>query len=158
MSGFDTPELTMGSEFAQVVGSMLEGVTGAASRVRVGIDVVCVQGFTRLLESRGGAAFRTSRFTPHELDYCGDRTERLAGRWAAKEAVAKAIGTGFRGLRPSSIEICHQSHGVPLVRRAPGADEWPDGADGWDWAISISHESTAAAAIAVGVSPAPLDA
>jgi hypothetical protein len=57
-----------------------------------------------------------------------ERPERLAARWAAKEAVAKAIGTGFRGLRPRQIEIVHHPWGEPTVDQLSATDPWPDGA------------------------------
>jgi holo-[acyl-carrier protein] synthase len=118
--------------------------------VRVGIDVVSISGFLVTMATKGGTAFVRTRFTEAELAYCEDRPERLAARWAAKEAVAKAIGTGFRGLRPGQIEIVHQPWGEPTVSRI-GDRPWPDGADGWQWSLSIAHEGDAAVAVALAV-------
>ena len=123
---------------------------GSHGLIRVGIDVVSISGFGLTLATKGGAAFVRTRFTEAEQAYCDGRPERLATRWAAKEAVAKAIGTGFRGLRPRQIEIVHQPWGQPTVRRA-GHDPWPNGADGWHWSLSLAHEGDAAVAVALVV-------
>lgn len=72
---------------------------GSTRFARVGIDVVSVAWFARQLASHpaGAAPIELSLFTSAERTYCAGRPERYAVRWAAKEAVAKAIGTGFRG-------------------------------------------------------------
>lgn len=118
--------------------------------IRVGVDVVSISGFGSTLATKGGAAFLRTRFTEAERAYCQERPERLAARWAAKEAVAKAIGTGFRGLRPSQIEIVHQTSGEPTLNPI-GNRPWPDGANGWLWSLSIAHEGDAAVAVALAV-------
>ena len=102
------------------------------------------------MATKGGAAFLRTRFTEAERAYCEERPERLAARWAAKEAVAKAIGTGFRGLHSSQIEIVHQPWGEPTVRSI-GDRPWPDGANRWQWSLSIAHEGDAAVAVALAV-------
>jgi len=118
--------------------------------IRVGVDVVSISGFGVTMATKGGAAFVRTRFTEAERAYCEERPERLAARWAAKEAVAKAIGTGFRGLRPSQIEIVHQPWGEPTVDHV-GDRPWPDGADRWQWSLSIAHEGDVAVAVALAV-------
>jgi len=65
----------------------------------IGIDVVRVQRIQENLE-RHGARFESRLFTPSELEYCKrhkDPVPHLAARFAAKEAVFKAIGTGLSG-------------------------------------------------------------
>jgi holo-[acyl-carrier protein] synthase len=136
---------------------LLEQSARTSGPIRVGVDVVSISGFGVTMASRGGAAFVRTRFTEAERTYCEDRPERLAARWAAKEAVAKAIGTGFRGLRPSQIEIVHQPWGEPTVNRI-GDPPWPADADQWRWSLSIAHEADAAVAVAlavVGTTPLP---
>lgn len=123
---------------------------GSHGLIRVGVDVVSISGFGVTMATEGGAAFVRTRFTEAEQAYCEGRPERLAARWAAKEAVAKAIGTGFRGLRPRQIEIVHQPWGEPTVSRG-GTDTWPNGADGWQWSLSLAHEGDAAIAVALAV-------
>lgn len=122
-------------------------------QVGIGIDVVSISEFARTLSSRSGCAFVARSFTDHERAYSANRPERLAVRWAAKEAVAKAIGTGFRGIRPSQIEIVHSTTGAPFVRSAE-SDTWPLYAHTWQWSVTLSHEGDAAIAFALGIPPA----
>jgi holo-[acyl-carrier protein] synthase len=129
---------------------LLEQSAPNGGPIRVGVDVVSISGFEVTMATKGGAAFVRTRFTEAERAYCEERPERLAARWAAKEAVAKAIGTGFRGLRPSQIEIVHQPWGEPTVNRI-GDRPWPHGADRWRWSLSIAHEGDAAVAVALAV-------
>jgi len=85
--------------------------------LRVGIDVVAVERMSRLLGEHEDAA--TTLFTERELAYCGARrrpTEHLAARFAAKEAVLKAFGTGMdRGMRWTDVEVVHDPGGRPSV-------------------------------------------
>lgn len=123
---------------------------GRTESLRVGIDVVSVADFATLLARPGGADFVVSSFTEPERDFCSRRTDRLAVRWAAKEAVAKAIGTGFRGLRPMDINVVHHADGHSTVAPTDGSS-WPHDAGRWEWSISLCHEGDAAIAIALGV-------
>jgi holo-[acyl-carrier protein] synthase len=122
----------------------------SATKLAVGIDIESVPEFRALLGTKGGAAMIQRNFSPSERDYCDGRPDRLAGRWAAKEAVAKAVGTGFRGISPRDIEITRLASGQPVVAITPST-RWPNDAHDWQWSISISHEADAAAAIAVAV-------
>jgi holo-[acyl-carrier protein] synthase len=123
---------------------------GSRGLIRVGVDVSSISEFGLTMATKGGAAFVRTRFSEAEQAYCDGRPERFAARWTAKEAVAKAIGTGFRGLRPRQIEIVHQPWGEPTVSNV-GTDPWPNGADGWQWSLSLAHEGDAAIAVAVAV-------
>ena len=116
--------------------------------VRLGVDVTSVGWFARVLTGRAGQAMVRTRFTPAEQQYCAGRPDRLAARWAGKEAVAKAVGTGFRGLRPVDIEIRHCPDGRPVVAATAGS-YWPLQAHTWSWALSLCHENDAALAIAI---------
>lgn len=133
------------------VNAMLVGTDAQQSgAVRIGIDVVSISWFARTLAAAAGQALLHTAFTAAERNYCADRPDRYAARWAAKEAVAKAIGTGFRGLRPADIEILHSPNGRPALSPTPGAT-WPDQAHAWQWALSLCHENDAALAIAVAI-------
>lgn len=123
---------------------------GGEEFLRIGIDVVSVADFATLMARPGGADFVANSFTESERDFCAERAARLAVRWAAKEAVAKAVGTGFRGLRPLDINVVHHPDGHPSVAPTNGSS-WPDDADRWMWSISLCHEGDAAIAIAVGI-------
>src|SRR5262249_9312890 len=69
----------------------------------------------RLLQTyaRFGDRFLRRVFTPIELDQAGGRIERLTGRFAAKEACAKALGTGIGAISWQEIEIFRQDSGKP---------------------------------------------
>jgi holo-[acyl-carrier protein] synthase len=84
----------------------------------VGTDLVSVPRFAAALE-RGGAAFRARLFTAAELAQCepGPRAaERLAARFAAKEAALKALGTGWSsGLAFTDVEVCGGGSAAPRL-------------------------------------------
>ncbi len=90
----------------------------------VGIDLVELPRFQRTLDRT--PSIRGRLFTPMELERCGDRVDRLAARFAAKEAVAKAMGTGIRGFAFLEIEVTNDDLGRPsavlLGRAAITAD------------------------------------
>lgn len=138
------------SSIAADAARLLEQSSVVSGPIHVGVDVVSISKFRETITTKGGAAFVRSRFTEAEREYCEGIPERLAARWAAKEAVAKAVGTGFRGLRPGQIEILHQSWGEPVVMRV-GTTAWPEDADEWRWALSLAHEGDAAVAVALAV-------
>ncbi|MGH3630160.1 MAG: holo-ACP synthase [Sciscionella sp.] len=116
--------------------------------MRVGIDICDVETLRRQLRLPSAARFLGNCFTEVELDYCAGRPERVATRWAAKEAVAKAVGTGFRGLKPNQIEIRRRGTGEPYIRPAD-SQAWPDDAHTWMWHVSLGHEAELAVAIAI---------
>ena len=86
-------------------------------RVAVGIDIVEVSRVVKLLTDHPAAA--TEIFTPAELRYCSgtrNRHAHLAARFAAKEAVLKALGTGLGpGMRFVDIEVLSDALGRPQV-------------------------------------------
>ena len=86
-------------------------------------------------------------FTHREREYLSGKNEQsVAGIFAAKEAVAKALGTGFNGFAPSDIEILHDENGKPFVTLHGGAEKI---ANGVRTHVSISHTHTDALAYAI---------
>jgi holo-[acyl-carrier protein] synthase len=87
-------------------------------RVLVGTDIVAVERLTRLLAEQPALAGRV--FTARELSYCATRRrggEHLAARFAAKEAVLKALGTGLGArMRWTDVEVVNHRDGRPRVR------------------------------------------
>lgn len=81
-----------------------------------GIDIVEIDRFKKAIERRSRLIDRV--FTKAEKDYCLERNKpylHLAVRFAAKEAVAKALGVGFRNIKWQDIEIIKMSSGKPTV-------------------------------------------
>ena len=78
---------------------------------------------------------------------------RLAGRWAAKEAVSKALGSGFRGFAMTDIGIYNDLHGMPFARLHGGAADLAVSLGVNKILLSISHEQkyAAAQALVIGV-------
>lgn len=83
-----------------------------------GIDMVELEEFKRLLDEPAADLSRRC-FTDQELEYAGQthrRTERLAARFAAKEAVLKALGTGWvTGISWKDIEVSTAANGAPSI-------------------------------------------
>jgi len=138
-------------------GTIMRLARAAAAELRqdaqhkIGIDLVDVAMLERQVDADIGSAFVDRLFSPHEVADTRGRVDRLATRWAVKEAVAKAIGTGFRsGLRPLDVAVATSPNGRISVRPAEGAI-WPSGASEWDWSVSASHEGNWAIAIALAV-------
>jgi holo-[acyl-carrier protein] synthase len=121
--------------------------------MRVGVDLARVDELERLLSRPW---FRWYFFAPDELQHAstlgGTRaTEFLAGRFAAKEAVLKALGRGlFEGVMPREIELVRQVSGEPVVRLSGGARDAAVGLGLWSVTVSIAHKGADVVAIAIG--------
>src|SRR5213595_1283434 len=111
------------------------------SMQRIGVDAVSVDRIA-LAVKRSGPGFLRKVYTPAELAYCAGNDERLAGRWAAKEAVIKCFdGTGICFPR-RRIEILPANTGAPRVRLSGGD------ARGATVQVSITHQAQVAIATA----------
>jgi len=114
-----------------------------------GIDLVDVAEIGRWINDRRNPLLPRC-FTRDELLGIPDgpnRSERLAGRFAAKEAVMKALGTGFGdGVAFTDIEIHREDGSPPEVRLSGGAAQAAARLGVVRWQISISHTSTLAMA------------
>ena len=89
--------------------------------------------------------------TTSEQRYVRDRPETFAGRWAAKEAVSKVLGLGVRGIGWREIEIQRMPTGQPAVRLHGRAAARAEQLGMERIAVSITHESDYAVAIAFGI-------
>ena len=116
----------------------------------LGIDIVRVERIRAALE-RYGARFSARVLTPSERRYVRDRPETFAGRWAAKEAVSKVLGLGVRGIGWKDIEVERLPTGQPAIRLHGRAAARADQLGMGRIAVSISHESDYAVAVAFGV-------
>ena len=116
----------------------------------LGIDIIKVERIRAALE-RFGPRFSRRVLTDAEQRYVRDRPETMAGRWAAKEAVSKVLGLGVRGIGWRDIEIERLPTGQPSVRLHGRAEQRAAQLRMDRIAVSISHESDYAVAIAYGV-------
>jgi holo-[acyl-carrier protein] synthase len=116
----------------------------------LGIDIIKVARIRGTL-AKFGRRFSRRVLTEAEDRYVRDRPETFAGRWAAKEAVSKVLGLGVRGIGWTEIEIERLPTGQPNVRLHRRAAKRAEQLGMARIAVSISHESEYAVAIAYGV-------
>lgn len=114
----------------------------------VGVDMVEIERIGRALD-RHGQRFNRRFFTEQEQRYCNGRVERLAGRFAVKEAVAKALGTGIGAVNWTEIEVVCDDQGKPGLRLHGRARAVALAAGLEQWSISLSHTHTHAIGFAV---------
>jgi len=118
----------------------------------IGTDIVECLRIAQMIE-RHGELFITRVYTEHEIQYCQSRklaTPHFAGRWAAKEAVLKALGTGWRrGISWRDVEIHNEPGGRPTVRLRGGARDVVEQLGISQMLISISHCRSHATAYAL---------
>lgn len=101
--------------------------------------------------SRHGERFFERFFTPAEREYCGGVYHRLAARIAAKEAVAKALGTGIGDVQWVEIEVLADERRRPILYLYGRARELADEMNLRDWDISLSHTEAQAIAFVVAL-------
>jgi holo-[acyl-carrier protein] synthase len=120
-----------------------------------GIDLVDFGRIEQMLEKHP-QRFLDRVFTPTEqadADKNKNRIEKLAGRFAAKEAVMKLIGTGWRdGIAWTDIEVVNNLLGQPIVNILGKVKELADQKDIEQITLSITHTSNFAIASAVAIS------
>jgi holo-[acyl-carrier protein] synthase len=114
----------------------------------LGIDVIRVARIRNALD-RFGERFSRRVLTEAERGYVRNRPETFAGRWAAKEAVSKVLGLGVRGIGWRDIEVERLPTGQPAVRLHGRAAARAAQLGMGRIALSITHESDYALAIAV---------
>jgi holo-[acyl-carrier protein] synthase len=122
--------------------------------IGIGTDITECLRIARMIE-RHGELFIDRVYTPSEIAYCQKRrqsTQHFTGRWAAKEAILKAIGTGWRrGISWRDMEIRNDSSGKPVVAIRGGVQEVVEQLGVREILVSISHCHTHATAVAIAV-------
>lgn len=122
--------------------------------VGIGTDIVECLRIAKMIE-RHGELFINRVYTAGEIKYCQQRkqaTQHFAGRWAAKEAVLKALGTGWsKGISWRDIEVANYLGGKPHVTLTGGAREAADKLGVGTMLISISHCRSHATAYALAL-------
>jgi holo-[acyl-carrier protein] synthase len=121
-----------------------------AGTSELGIDIIKVDRIRASIE-RFGERFSKRVLTSNEQRYVRMRPETFAGRWAAKEAVSKVLGLGVRGIGWKDIEVVRLPTGQPSVQLHGRAAARAEQLGMERIALSISHESDYAVAIAFGV-------
>jgi holo-[acyl-carrier protein] synthase len=116
----------------------------------VGVDMIEVARIERGLQ-RFGRRFADRFFTSQEQHYCAGKAERLAGRFAVKEAVGKALGTGIGDVRWLDIEIISDGRGRPQLILHNDAARLAAELGLTQWSISLSHTATHAIGFAVAL-------
>ncbi len=91
--------------------------------------------------------FLTRHFTAAERSECGGSGARLAARWAAKEAAAKALGTGIGPIGWHELEICCSENGAPTLRLYGAAADRARVLGLTAWSVSLSHTAQHAVAV-----------
>lgn len=115
--------------------------------VRVGVDLVDTVRLRGLIEA--DPAFLATAWTRAELAYCEGDVDRLAARWAAKEATMKALGVGIGTVTPLEIEVVHDVRGAPELRLSGAAARRAGGLAVRGWSLALSHEGGLAVAFVV---------
>ena len=122
--------------------------------VSIGTDIVECLRIGRMIEQHG-ELFLSRVYTEREVRYCQARkraVEHFAGRWAAKEAILKCLGTGWqRGMSWTDMEIRNDPAGKPHVLMCGAAKDLAQSLRISDILISLSHCRAYATAYAIAV-------
>jgi len=121
--------------------------------LRCGVDLVEIERFQ--MQPRLRERFLTRIFTPAEIALCNDKDQTFAGRFAVKEAVAKALGSGIGEISWQEIEVlADEQHAPQLVLHGKAAQR-AQALGLTQWSVSISHQSTLAVGMVVALGEEP---
>jgi holo-[acyl-carrier protein] synthase len=126
------------------VSRMVDGVKG------IGIDLVDIERFRRSLERT--PSMRTRLFTAVELDYVAPKADpvpSLAARFAAREAVMKALGVGLGAFGFHDVWVERAESGAPSLVVTAAAADLADAAGVTVWHLSLTHSDSVAAAYVI---------
>ncbi len=120
----------------------------------IGTDIIECERIDRMIQ-RHGDHFMQRVYTEQEIRYCANRKtadQHFAGRWAAKEAVLKALGTGWiSGIAWTDVEVAHAEGGRPIILLHGGAAKVAQKRGIQEIQISITHCKSHAVAFALAV-------
>lgn len=126
--------------------------------IGLGTDIVEIVRIGQMIE-RHGELFLQRVYTEQEIKYCQRHKEAIqhyAGRWAAKEAAMKALGTGFtKGVGWTDIEVLNRQSGAPHVQLGGGAARFAEKKGIDQILITISHCKAYATATAIALQHRP---
>ena len=120
----------------------------AAPRAACGVDLVDVAAFERVVDARG-SFFLDRVFAPREREEAADVPQRLAARFAAKEAATKVLGTGLYGVDLREIVIVSEPSGRPTLRLLGAARTAANQRGISSLSLSLAHTDQTAAAVVV---------
>jgi len=119
--------------------------------LKTGIDIIEIQRIQAALD-RHGERFQKRVFTEREVLECRGRADALAVRFAAKEAAAKALGTGIGPISWRDVETLHRWSGEPYLVLHGAAEIIARKSGLAVWAVSLSHSRENAIAVVVATS------
>jgi holo-[acyl-carrier protein] synthase len=119
--------------------------------LRTGVDLCEISRVREAIE-RHGERILARIFTSTEREQCNGNYASLAARFAAKEAVAKALGTGLGDIAFTDIEIVRGENREPILKLSGNALKVANELGLTEWAISLSHthEYAVASVVAMG--------
>jgi holo-[acyl-carrier protein] synthase len=116
----------------------------------VGVDMIEIVRIERGI-ARHGDRFLRRFFTEQEIGYCNGRIPSLAGRFAIKEAVGKAMGTGIGDINWTDVEVVCDGRGKPQLVLHNRANALAQAQGLAEWSISLSHTDTHAIGFVVAM-------
>ena len=119
-------------------------------KLATGVDLIEISRIEEVI-ARHGKHFLERIYTPAELDYCGKRAESLSGRFAAKEAVAKALGSGIGDVSWKEIEVLGDEQNAPTLTLHGAAKQKAEDLGLKIWSVSISHSQSHSVAFVVAI-------
>tara|TARA_B100000029_G_C17566552_1_gene955251 strand:- start:744 stop:1112 length:369 start_codon:yes stop_codon:yes gene_type:complete len=106
--------------------------------INVGIDIIEIERIENV-KIKYPKRFLEKIFTESEINYCRDRTPQLAARFAAKEAMMKALGTGIRGVGWKDVEVIRNRGQAPQIKLSGRGKKIGDKIGLKNTSLSISH-------------------
>lgn len=119
-------------------------------KLATGVDLIEIARIEEVI-ARHGKHYLERIYTPAELAQCGRRVESLAGRFAAKEAVAKALGCGIGDVGWKEIEVLGDEQNAPQLTLHGEALKKANALGLSTWSVSISHSQSHSVALVVAI-------
>lgn len=119
-------------------------------KLATGVDLIEIARIEEVI-ARHGKRYLDRIYTSAELEQCNGQAESLAGRFAAKEAVAKALGSGIGDVGWKEIEILGDEQNAPTLKLYSAAEQKANELGLMIWSVSISHSMSHAVAFAVAL-------
>ena len=131
-----------------------------SEKLGLGVDVVEIERMRKIIKRT--PSFTEKMFSAAEVRYCQNKPEpeiHFAARFAAKEAVLKALGVGFsQGVAYTDVEVALKNGGAPYTQLHGKACEIAEDAGVIDIPLSISHTKTEAVCVAIAITKTSMDA